>query len=233
MAHEGLRSHLSGSVPISIVVHLVVLLVLVVIPLANTVLPIPVMLSVDPYVRAEALPVPPAPAPRPTATSPTPSPSTPAIPIDAPPTIEPEKPTAPPSVSVGDDGVPGGGDFGLVPGGVGVTPPTVPTPPAPEPPKAQGPIRVAELPVSPRKTVDVRPIYPEVARLARKEGMVILEAVLDTSGRVTQLRVIRSEPLLDQAALDAVRQWRYAPSTYGGKPVSVLMTITVRFTLGQ
>ena len=92
---------------------------------------------------------------------------------------------------------------------------------------------MAELPVSPRKTVDVRPVYPEVARLARKEGMVILEAVLDTSGRVTQLRVIRSEPLLDQAAIDAVRQWRYAPSTYGGKPVSVLMTITVRFTLGQ
>ena len=58
-----------------------------------------------------------------------------------------------------------------------------------------------------------------------------MEAVLDPTGRVTQLRVIRSMPLLDQAALDAVRQWRYTPSVYGGHPVSVLMTITIRFTL--
>jgi protein TonB len=48
---------------------------------------------------------------------------------------------------------------------------------------------------------------------------------------VTQLRVIQSVPLLDQAALDAVRQWRYTPSIYAGRPVSVLMTITMRFTL--
>ena len=58
-----------------------------------------------------------------------------------------------------------------------------------------------------------------------------MEAVLDTNGRVTQLRVLQSVPMLDQAALDAVRQWRYTPSSYGGHPVSVLMTITVRFTL--
>ena len=67
--------------------------------------------------------------------------------------------------------------------------------------------------------------------MARKEGVVVMEAVLDTGGRVTQLRVIKSEPLLDQAALDAVRQWRYTPTVYGGHPVSVLMTITVRFSL--
>jgi protein TonB len=94
-------------------------------------------------------------------------------------------------------------------------------------------VRVAQLPEPPHKTVDVRPVYPEIARAAHKEGTVILEAVLDTTGRVTQLRVLRSEPLLDQAALDAVRQWRYSPSLFYGKPVSVLMTITVRFTLQQ
>lgn len=58
-----------------------------------------------------------------------------------------------------------------------------------------------------------------------------MEAVLDPSGHVTQIRVIRSIPLLDQAAVDAVRQWRYTPSVYNGRPVSVLMTITIRFTL--
>jgi protein TonB len=74
-------------------------------------------------------------------------------------------------------------------------------------------------------------MYPDIARSARVDGTVILEAVVDANGSVTQLRVVRSVPLLDRAALDAVRQWRYAPSLYGGRPVSVLLTITVRFTL--
>jgi protein TonB len=103
--------------------------------------------------------------------------------------------------------------------------------PVPEPPRPAAPVRVAQLPVAPRKIADARPLYPEIARAARREGTVVLEAVLDTAGRVTQLRVIQSVPLLDQAALDAVRQWRYTPSVYGGQPVSVLMTITIRFQL--
>jgi protein TonB len=101
----------------------------------------------------------------------------------------------------------------------------------PDPPRPNVPVRVADLPVMPRKIADARPIYPEIARAARRDGTVILEAILDPTGRVTQLRVIRSVPLLDQAAIDAVSQWRYTPSLYGGRPVSVLMTITVRFTL--
>jgi len=55
----------------------------------------------------------------------------------------------------------------------------------------------------------------------------------DPTGSVTQLRVVRSVPLLDQAALDAVRRWKYTPSSIGGRPVSVLMTITITFTLQQ
>ena len=122
--------------------------------------------------------------------------------------------------------------IGGLPDGTGLLPvaPVVVLPP-PDPPRPSGPVRVADLPVTPRKIGDLRPVYPEIARAARVEGTVILEAVLDTSGRVTQLRVIQSSPMLDQAALDAVRQWRYTPSLYGGHPVSVLMTITVRFTL--
>ena len=73
--------------------------------------------------------------------------------------------------------------------------------------------------------------FPDFARTARIQGTVVMEAVLDPSGRVTQLRVIKSVPLLDQAAVDAVRQWRYTPSLFYGKPVSVLMTITVKFQL--
>ena len=123
---------------------------------------------------------------------------------------------------------------GLPPGtadgiGTSVGAPAVLTPPAVI--QKPGPVRVADLPVAPRKTVDARPVYPDIARLARVEGTVVMEAVLDPSGRVTQLRVIQSVPMLDQAAMDAVRQWRYTPSTYGGQAVSVLMTITIRFKL--
>ncbi len=121
-----------------------------------------------------------------------------------------------------------------MPAGVGVDTgiATLATPPAPEPSRPTT-VRIAQLPEPPRKIVDVRPAYPDIARKARVEGTVILESVLDTSGNVTQLRVIRSVPLLDQAALDAVRQWKYTPTQYGGRPVSVLMTITIRFTLNQ
>ena len=231
MAREGLRSHLSGSVPVSIVLHLVVLLVLVVIPLADLVVPMPAMTMPSYDVLAAPLPPPPAVLRRLATPSPSPSPSGPVAPTKAPETITPETDAAPPSIvtsTIGDDALASVGVVGSV-GPPAPLPPAVPEPP----PHVPDPIRVAQLPEPPRKTVDVRPIYPEVARAARKEGTVILEAMLDTTGRVTQLRVIRSEPLLDQAALDAVRQWRYTPSMYGGRPVSVLMTITVRFTLGQ
>jgi len=229
MAREGLRSHLSGSVPISIVAHLVVLLVLVVIPLGNSVLPIPVT-AMPSFVMAAALPPPPAPEPLPRVAK-SPAPSGPTIPFDAPDRIEPERPVTPPSIPTSDTA-----EGGITPPGIGVEggglgPPAPPQPLSPPDPPKQGPVRVAVLPEPPRKIVDVRPIYPEVARIARKEGMVILEAVLDQGGHVTQLRVLRSEPLLDQAAIEAVRQWRYSPTIYYGKPVSVLMTITVRFTL--
>ena len=158
----------------------------------------------------------------------TPGPAANPAPTVAPRTIEPEGPERAPALPVG---IPTS-SYG-VPGGLEVLPGTGSSiiMPAPEPPRQTGPVRVAQLPVAPRKIVDARPLYPEIARAARREGTVVLEAVLDTAGRVTQLRVIQSVPLLDQAALDAVRQWRYTPSVYGGQPVSVLMTITIRFQL--
>ena len=101
-------------------------------------------------------------------------------------------------------------------------------PPAPPP---TGPVRAAELVRPPVKIVDARPVYPALARDAHVEGTVILEAVLDRAGHVSRLHVIRSVPLLDRAALDAVRRWQYTPSTLHGAPVEVLMTITVTFSL--
>lgn len=87
------------------------------------------------------------------------------------------------------------------------------------------------LAVAPRKLRNVNPRYPEIARSARVQGIVILEARVDAEGRVAKLDVLRSVPLLDQAAIDAVEQWRYEPTLIDGTPVPVIITVTVNFTM--
>jgi protein TonB len=77
----------------------------------------------------------------------------------------------------------------------------------------------------------VNPWYPPEAQAARIQGVVILEAVIGVDGRVTDARILRSIPALDQAAVDAVRQWQYTPTLMNGVPVPVIMTVTVQFTL--
>lgn len=77
----------------------------------------------------------------------------------------------------------------------------------------------------------VNPVYPETARQAGVEGIVILETVTDIQGNVVNVRVLRSIPLLDQAAIDAVRQWKYEPVVIDGHPKGVIFTVTVRFSL--
>jgi protein TonB len=116
--------------------------------------------------------------------------------------------------------------------GVLIAPPSAPPPvvESPQPkiarPGFQG-IR------EPKRIAYVAPEYPEIARLSRVEGTVILEAVLDVTGRVHSVRVLKSVTLLDEAAIRAVRQWRYTPTELNGIPVQVLMTITVNFQLSR
>jgi TonB family protein len=83
----------------------------------------------------------------------------------------------------------------------------------------------------PLKIRDVKPMYPQEARDANVQGVVILEAVIDTAGNVSNARVLRSVPLLDDAALNAVQQWKYTPTLVNGVPAPVVMTVTVNFTL--
>jgi TonB family protein len=106
-----------------------------------------------------------------------------------------------------------------------------PAPPPPPPPAPMVPQRVGGMIRPPTKIVDVPPIYPPMAIAARVEGLVIIEAVIDTDGRVQSARVLRSHPLLDTAALTAVGQWSYTPSLLNGMPVPVIMTVTVAFKL--
>jgi TonB family protein len=77
----------------------------------------------------------------------------------------------------------------------------------------------------------VVPIYPFVARTNKVQGIVIIEAIIGTDGKVEDAKVIRSTPLLDQAALEAVRAWEYMPTLLNGRPTPVIMTVTVLFKL--
>jgi protein TonB len=111
---------------------------------------------------------------------------------------------------------------------VGGLPEAPPPPPPPPPPK---PVRVGGNIRPPQKIRDARPVYPPIAQSARVQGIVIIEATIGPDGKVTDARVLRSIPLLDQAALDAVRQWEFTPTLLNGVPVPVIMTVTVNFTL--
>ncbi|MEE2790966.1 MAG: energy transducer TonB, partial [Acidobacteriota bacterium] len=102
-------------------------------------------------------------------------------------------------------------------------------PPPPPPPAA--PVRVGGNIQAPTKITDVPPTYPPVAQAARVSGVVILEAVIGPDGRVTDVQILRSVPLLDEAAVDAVGQWVYTPTMLNGVPVAVIMTVTVNFQL--
>ena len=77
------------------------------------------------------------------------------------------------------------------------------------------------------------PQYPAIARAARIQGVVVLQATISKSGSIENLRVISGPPMLQQAAIDAVRSWRYKPYLLNGEPVEVETTINVVFNLGQ
>jgi protein TonB len=81
----------------------------------------------------------------------------------------------------------------------------------------------------PVRTVFVEPVYPEDARQAGIDGMVILEALIGEDGKVMDARIMRSIPALDAAALAAVRQWAFAPTVINGVPQKVVMSVTVSF----
>ena len=130
-------------------------------------------------------------------------------------------------------GVPGGvaggsmgGVLGGVLGGVGTAPP-------PPKPKPTGPVRIGGNVQAAKLVNRITPIYPPLARQTRISGTVRLHAIISKDGSIQQLEVMSGHPLLQQAALDAVRQWRYQPTLLNGEPVEVDTTIDVIFSLNQ
>lgn len=217
-----------SALPVSIVVHVLVVLVIVVIPLlANDVLPAVTGGGVlqMPLVVVPSPPPPPLPAARRHAMLADAAASVP--PAEAPVGIGRET-RLPSEVPLDVPAPHGGGD---VPGAD--LPPEFNTVIADTPPptRSVAPVRVSSLIKTPVKLRDVSPVYPEAAILARVDGVVVIEAVIGVTGEVREARVLRSKPLLDEAALAAVRQWKYTPTLLNGVPVPLIMTVTVRFAL--
>jgi TonB family protein len=93
-----------------------------------------------------------------------------------------------------------------------------------------GPLRLEGEVIPPRRLYDPPPVYTEIARKARLQGVVIVEAILDQDGCVVKEHILKGMPMgLDGAALAAVRQWVFAPATLAGRPVKVYYTLTVNF----
>ena len=137
--------------------------------------------------------------------------------------VQPPPPPPPPAPMPALGGVTGGVPPAAVGGGT--------TGRIPAAPSEQQPVRVGGAIREPKKLKNVDPVYPSIAQQARVQGVVILEVTIGTDGRVTDARILRSIPLLDQAALDAVRQWVYTPTLLNGIPVPVIMTVTANFRL--
>jgi protein TonB len=105
-------------------------------------------------------------------------------------------------------------------------------PPPPPKPKREA-IRVGGQVQESKIIKKVQPIYPALARTARASGVVVLVATVDEEGNVTDVQATSGPQLLKQAAIDAVKQWKYSPTILNGEPVSVIATVTVIFNLTQ
>jgi protein TonB len=215
------------SVPLSFVAHTAVIGVLIVAPLVATgALPVPSSGSIVVLLTPPSLPSPP-PVRRATAAS-VPKSNPHAAPLSAPDNITPE-PTL-------DTGFEADTSLADVVAGATIDGAAIVVPPPPDTPKTEVPktVRPGGVIRAPTRLNYVAPTYPAIALAARLRGMVIIEAVIDTEGRVQDARVLRSDAvLLNESALTAVRRWTYTPTLLNGVPVSVIMTVTVQFELGR
>ena len=220
---------------VSVVLHAALAVAVVVGPLLyNDVLPSPPVLKaffVTPLELAPALPPPPPPPAARRATARVVPRTEPVAasgfvaPIEVPERILPEE-----SLDLGVEGGMPGGVEGGVPGGVvgGIV---GGLPDAPPPPPKQRLVRIGGKILAPKIVRRVDPAYPEVAVGARIKATVVVEAQVDTSGRVQETKVVLGHPLFDEAAVTALKQWRYQPLLLNGEPTGFIIIVTFSFNL--
>ena len=225
---------------VAVAAHTVVLILLVGIPLlsvTNTLPEVPTIMAFAVAAPAPPPPPPPPPPAQPSAPQPvaplTPKPGALAAPIEAPSSVRPEPATVVADalgvVGGVEGGVPGGVVGGIVGGLVSLSPP--PPPPQP-PPASRTPVRIGGQVTAPALVHRVEPTYPGIAVAAQLSGMVILEAVVDTEGCVESVKVLRPvNPVLDRAAVEALKQWQYSPLVLNGVPTPFVLTVTFNFSV--
>ncbi|HUG52393.1 MAG TPA: energy transducer TonB [Vicinamibacteria bacterium] len=224
----------STTLTVSLLVHSVLALALIVVPLLfDEYLPAPTeavrAFFVTPAVATPPPPPPPPPAPgvRPAPRTPVaPQPEEPArfvAPMETPSEVMPDE-----GLSLGvEGGVPGGVEGGVPGGVIGGIVGGLPTE-APPPPRV---VRVGGQLKAPKLLHRVQPDYPELAKQARLSAIVIVEAMVGTDGRVESVNVLRGQPLFDDTAVAAVRQWRYKPLLLNGVPTPFILTVTLVFNI--
>ena len=131
-------------------------------------------------------------------------------------------------------GVPGGTMGGVIGGVIGGMKTAIPVSPlAPGENKPKAPVRVGGRVKEPKVIHRVEPVYPALAKQTHLQGSVIIDAIIDEQGNVTEMKVVSGPPLLIHAAVDAVRQWNYQPTYLNEQPVSVQLNVTVTFRLSD
>jgi protein TonB len=226
--------------------HAVILALVIAVPLLYFSETLPTPPDMLAFVVASAPPPPPPPPPPPAAAPQTAQPAKPKVapktqpvkmampaPVEAPAAIVPERPLdlERDFVAGGVEGGVVGGIAGGIVGGIPMMPAAPPLPPPPSAPAPVKPIRVGGDIEPPTLLHRVNPDYPQIAISAKKEGIVILEATVGADGTVDHVRILRSEPLLDNAAVEAVKQWRYSPLQLNGRAHPFILTVTVSFDL--
>ena len=217
--------------PASFVLHVSLVVGAIAVPLFRPeVLPEPTTAVKAFFAEPPAVPPPPPPPPAPrqvnapavAATRLPPEAAKLTAPIEVPGTVNPEA-----GLDAGAEGGGAGGAEGGIPGGVvgGIVGGLPESSPPPKPLRIEGQIK------EPTKLKHVAPTYPDIAIRANIRGSVVLECLVSPQGRVMEVRILKGIPLLNDAAVAAVKQWLYTPTLVDGVPVPVILTVTLQFNL--
>lgn len=235
---ESVGARRGATVGFSLLLHTFFLALVVVLPLVLWESPLPAPQdSVRAFfvTPADVTPPPPPPPPPPAGSR------APARPQMAPRPVDPGRFTAPvlipdrvepePGFDLGvEGGVPGGVEGGVPGGVVGGIVGGLPSDAPPPPPQV---VRVGGNIKEPKVVHRVEPEYPTLAIQARLSALIILEARVDTKGRVVSVNVLRGHPVFDETAIAALKEWRYQPLLLNGQPTEFVLSVTMNFSILQ